>query len=84
MKSYVTTRSFSDLQETVFKTVQKIHLSGANSAGAERCVWETYIKACSWNSKMNNVVKYDVHLDRLLMVPMYVIYELIVFFHVDA
>ena len=62
-----------DFQESVFKQVREIHLFGAGSAGAKRCVLRTSVKTFSWKSKMKPVVKYGVYLDILLMGSTYVI-----------
>jgi len=58
-------------------TIQ-IHLSGAVSAGAERCDLETKIKTCSWKSKLKHVVVYVFYWDVSPMVSICVIHELIV------
>ena len=47
---------------------RKIHLSGA-----DRCIFRTCIKTCSWKSNMTHVVKYEVYVDILLMVSNYLI-----------
>ena len=57
------------LQENAFIHIRNMHLSGAGV----RCVLITFIKTCSWNSKMEHGVKYDVHLDISLIVSICVI-----------
>ena len=38
----------------------------------KRCILRTFLKTYSWTSNMSNVVKYDVYLDTLLTMPIYV------------
>ena len=52
-----------------------IHLSGAGSTAARKVCFENLKlnKDISWKSNMENVIKYDVYLDILLMVPIFII-----------
>ena len=61
------------LQENAFRTVRKIHLSGAGFVGAQKVCFEDFSKDMLLKSKMKNVVKYCVYLDILLMGSIYVI-----------
>jgi hypothetical protein len=62
--SYLTTKFVLDFQEHVFIEILNTHLSGAGSK-----LWlRTFLKTCSWKSKIQHVVKQNVYLDALLTV----------------
>ena len=53
--------------------VIKNNLSALVEPAPESCTFRTFIKTLSWKSKMKDVVQYEVYLDILLVVFIYVI-----------
>ena len=59
-------------QENALRKVRKIHLWGVGSTGAKKVCFEDLSKDMFLKSKMENVDKYRVYLDILLVVSIYV------------
>jgi len=60
-------------QPCVYNRPQKYNFPATAPPVLERLLLIIVMETCSWNSKMKHAVKYDVYLDTLFMVSIYVI-----------
>ena len=70
---YLTTFFILDFQDNVFTKVRGMSLQKSAEPVPKGCLLRTWVKTCSWKSKLKRVVKCCVYLDILLMGSFYVL-----------